>query len=56
MELQWLLAELVTGGLIPSEAPGKLRLPPGKKGVAEPHPLVIAASQDCPIDDIPGLD
>ena len=48
LELQWFLAELVAGGLIPADAPGKLRLPPGRKGVAEPHPVVIAASQDWP--------
>ena len=45
LDLQWLLTELVTGGLIPAEAPGKLRLPPGKK---DQHPLVVAASQDWP--------
>ncbi len=47
LDLQWLLAELVGGGLIPAEATGKLRLPPGRKGEAA-HPLVAAASQDWP--------
>src|SRR5512140_2172761 len=47
LDLQWLLAELVAGGLVPAEATGKLRLPPGRKG-QHPHPLVVAASQDWP--------
>jgi general secretion pathway protein E len=45
--LQWLLAEMVTAGLIPPEAPGKLKFPPAKKGDSgNPHPLVVAAFQD----------
>src|SRR5580698_8171986 len=48
LSLQWLLTELVAAGLIPPEAPGKLIMPPGKKGTEVPHPLVIAASQDWP--------
>ena len=48
LTLQWLLAEMVAAGLIPPEAPGKVKLPPGKKGTADPHPLVIAASQEWP--------
>ena len=48
LTLQWLLAEMVAAGLIPPEAPGKMKLPPGKKGTADPHPLVIAASQEWP--------
>src|SRR5215471_9433431 len=47
LDLQWLLTELVAGGLIPADAPGKLRLPPGRKG-QDPHPLVVAAAQDWP--------
>ena len=48
LTLQWLLAEMGAAGLIPPEAPGKVKLPPGKKGTADPHPLVIAASQEWP--------
>ena len=48
LSLHWLLGELVAAGLIPPEAPGKLSLPPGKKGAEDRHPLVIAASQDWP--------
>ena len=48
LSLPWLLTELVAAGLIPPEAPGKLVMPPGKKGTEVPHPLVIAASQDWP--------
>src|ERR1700744_5479884 len=48
LTLQWLLAEMVAAGLIPPEAPGKVRLPPAKKGGDDSHPLVIAAAQDWP--------
>jgi len=48
LSLQWLLAELVAAGLIATETPGKITLPPGKKGTENPHPLVIAAAQDWP--------
>ena len=48
LDLQWLLGELVAAGVIPAEAPGKLKLPPAGKGGKNPHPLVIAASQDWP--------
>jgi general secretion pathway protein E len=48
LSLQWLLSELVAAGLIPPDAPGKISLPPGKKGTEDRHPLVIAAAQDWP--------
>jgi general secretion pathway protein E len=48
LTFEWLLAELVSGGLVAAEAARQVKPPPAAKGAALPHPLVMAAAQDWP--------